>query len=160
VRTKKEKAIMIDGVKQKALRVIPDERGRLMEILRRDDELFTRFGQVYMTTAQPGVVKGWHYHKNQVDNIAVLKGMAKLVLYDPREGSPSRGEVLEIFAGEHNPVLVQVPKGVYHGFKGIGPEEAIVINCPTECYDYDNPDEYRVDPHDNDIPYEWRRRDR
>ncbi|HPD61351.1 MAG TPA: WxcM-like domain-containing protein, partial [Thermodesulfobacteriota bacterium] len=71
---------MIMGVKTKLLKVIPDERGRLMEILRFDEEIFMRFGQVYMTTAYPGVVKGWHYHKVQYDNMVVVKGMMKIVL--------------------------------------------------------------------------------
>jgi len=85
---------MIKGVKVKVLKVIPDERGRLMEILRRDDEMFKGFGQVYMTTAYPGVVKGWHYHKKQYDNMAVVKGTMKIVLCDGREDSPDiqRGE--------------------------------------------------------------------
>jgi len=147
---------MIDGVKLKDLKLIPDERGRLMEILRADDEWFEKFGQVYMTTAYPGVVKAWHYHKLQTDNMAVIKGMMKVVLYDAREDSPTYEEVNEFFLGEHNFKLIQIPKMVYHGFKCIGAEEAIVINIPTETYDYKNPDEYRVDPYKNDIPYNWR----
>ena len=149
---------MIEGVKQKKLRVIPDERGRLMEILRADDELFLKFGQVYMTTAYPGVVKGWHYHKKQVDNFVVVKGMIKLVLYDPREDSPTHGEINEFFLGEHNPTLIQIPKLVYHGFKCVSEQEAICINCPTEVYNYEKPDEYRIEPHTREIPYEWERK--
>jgi len=147
---------MIEGVKLKDLRVIPDERGRLMEILRRDDDIFKKFGQVYITTAYPGVVKAWHYHKNQIDSFAVVKGMMKIALYDGREDSPTYREVNEFFLGEHNPKLLQIPKMVYHGFKCIGGEEAIVVNIPTEVYNYKNPDEYRVDPYDNDIPYDWK----
>lgn len=150
---------MIDGVQAKKLKVIPDERGRLMEVLRNDDEMYEKFGQVYVTTAYPGVVKGWHYHKVQSDNMCVVKGMMKIVLYDSRKDSPTRGEVDEFFVGTHNPVLIHIPPFVYHGFKCIGTEESIVINVPTENYDYDEPDEYRVDPHKNDIPYEWKRRD-
>lgn len=146
---------MIDGVKVKKLRAIPDERGRLMEILRSDDELFSKFGQVYMTTVYPGIVKAWHLHKIQTDNVAALKGMIKLVLYDSRENSSTKGEVNEFFIGEHNPSLVQIPKGVYHGWKCIGESEAIVVNCPTEVYNYEEPDEYRL-PHNTDqIPYDW-----
>jgi len=147
---------MIEGVKLKDLRVIPDERGRLMEILRADDELFQKFGQVYMTTAYPGVVKAWHYHKKQDDNMTVVKGMMKIALYDAREDSPTRGEVNEFFLGEHNPKLLQIPKLVYHGFKCISQEEAVVINIPTETYNYERPDEYRLDPYQNEIPYDWR----
>ena len=150
---------MINGVMIKKLKVIADERGRLMEILRADDEMFESFGQVYMTTAYPGVVKGWHYHKRQSDNMAVVRGMMKIVLYDSREGSTTHGEVNEFIAGIHNPILVHIPPFVFHGFKCVSEEEAIVVNTPTEKYDYREPDEFRVHPHENDIPYDWGRKD-
>jgi dTDP-4-dehydrorhamnose 3,5-epimerase len=146
---------MIGGVELKSLRVIPDERGRLMEILRCDDAMFERFGQVYLTTTNPGIIKAWHFHKKQDDNITCVKGMLKLVLYDDREGSPTRGELNEFFIGDHNTMLVHVPRGVCHGWKCIGEEEALVINCVTEPYDYDHPDEHRL-PYDSDrVPYDW-----
>lgn len=150
---------MIEGVVVKRLQVHPDQRGRLMEILRSDDEVFRKFGQVYMTTVYPGVVKAWHYHKVQEDNFAVLVGMVQIALYDPREDSPTRGEVNVLHAGVHNPILVHVPPFVYHGFKNVGTEEAIVVNCPTEPYNREQPDEYRIDPFKNDIPHDWNRRD-
>ncbi len=150
---------MIDGVMIKKLTVIADERGRLMEILRADDAMFAGFGQVYMTTAYPGVVKGWHYHKRQSDNMAVVFGMMKIVLYDGREGSKTNGEVDEFFAGVHNPILIHIPPLVFHGFKCISLEEAIVVNTPTEAYNYREPDEFRIHPHENDIPYDWERKD-
>jgi dTDP-4-dehydrorhamnose 3,5-epimerase len=150
---------MIDGVRIKKLKVICDERGRLMEMLRSDDEQYIKFGQVYMTTAYPSVVKGWHYHKIQWDTFFVIHGMMKLVLYDSREDSPTKGEVQEFFLGQYNPTAVRIPPGVLHGFKCISDNEAIVINCCTEPYQYDQPDEYRVHPHENDIPYDWDRKD-
>jgi dTDP-4-dehydrorhamnose 3,5-epimerase len=154
-----EDPVMIEGVNLKKLKVIPDERGRLMEIVRADDDGFEKFGQVYMTTAYPGVVKGWHYHKKQFDYMTVINGMMKIVLYDMREGSPTYGEVNEFFCGLHNPVCLTIPPGVCHGFKCIGRKESIVINTVTEPYDYDDPDEFRIDPHENDIPYDWERKD-
>lgn len=150
---------MIDGVKVKKLKVIPDERGRLMEILRADDELFMKFGQVYITTVYPGVVKAWHLHKKQTDHMTAVKGMLKIVLYDSRTNSPTKGEINEFFVGEHNPILLQIPKDVYHGFKGVGDSETIVVNIPTDVFNYKEPDEYRIDPHKNDIPYDWSRKD-
>ncbi len=150
---------MIHGVKVKMLRVIPDERGRLMEMLRSDDELFLKFGQIYMTTAYPGVVKAWHYHKKQVDNFVVVKGMMKIVLYDSRKDSPTFGKINEFFMGDYNPILLQIPAYVYHGFKCIGEEEAFVINCPTEVYNRQEPDEYRMPAHGGEIPYDWARKD-
>ena len=146
---------MIEGVVVKPLKVIPDERGFLMEILRADDPFFEKYGQTYLTVAYPGAVKGWHYHKKQTDHMCALKGMAKVVLYDDRKDSPSRGEVNELFIGERNPVLVRIPPGVLHGMKGVGSEPAYILNNPSEMYNYDDPDEFRVDPHDNEIPYSW-----
>ncbi|MEW5766785.1 MAG: dTDP-4-dehydrorhamnose 3,5-epimerase family protein [bacterium] len=150
---------MIEGVKTKRLKAIPDERGRLMEILRADDDFFIRFGQVYLTTIYPGAVKAWHYHKKQIDHLTVIAGMAKLVLYDPRQDSSTCNQVMELFVGDYNPLLVQIPNMVYHGFKGMGLEETLILNCPTEVYHHDQPDEYRVDPYQNDIPYDWARKD-
>ena len=150
---------MIHEVKTKSLKLIPDERGRLMEMLRVDDEIFRGFGQVYMTTAYPGVVKAWHYHRKQWDHFVCVRGMMKVVLYDDREDSPTHGEVNEFFIGDHNTTLVQIPPLVYHGFKCVSTHEAIVINCPTEPYNYKDPDEFRRDPFDKTIPYDWSRKD-
>ena len=146
---------MIEGVKTKKLKIIPDERGRLMEILRRDDEIFQDFGQVYMTTAFPGIVKGWHYHKIQTDNFTCISGEMRLGLYDGRESSPTFGMTEEYVISLANPLLVQIPPGVYHGFKCVSREEAVVINTVTEPYNYKEPDEYRVDAFDNDIDFDW-----
>ena len=145
----------IEGVFVKNLQIIPDERGWLMEILRCDDPLFKNFGQVYLTTAYPGVVKAWHYHKNQIDNFTCLYGMMKVVLYDAREESPSYKVLMEVFVGEKNPVLIQVPPGVYHGFKAIGTETAYFLSIPNLPYNYENPDEYRLPPDFPEIPYDW-----
>lgn len=150
---------LIEGVRTKQLKVIPDERGRLMEILRADDELFIKFGQAYVTVAYPGVVKAWHYHERQIDHFCCLSGMAKVVLYDDREGSPTRGLVNEFFLGEHNPMLVEIPALVFHGLKCVSEREAIVLNLPTEPYDHAHPDEFRVGAHDERIPYDWSRKD-
>lgn len=150
---------LIEGVKIKKLRVIPDERGMLMEMLRSDDEIFQKFGQVYLSMAYPGVVKGWHYHKKQVDYFTIVKGMMKVVLYDCRKDSPTFNEINEFFMGEQNPILLVIPQFVLHGMKAIGTEPAFLVNCPTEPYNYTEPDEFRVDPHSKDIPYDWSRKD-
>ena len=145
----------IDGVKTKELKVIPDERGWLMEILRDDDEIFEKFGQVYLTTAYPGVVKAWHYHKKQTDNFTCVHGIMKVALYDDRDDSPTQGEIDEFFVGEKNPTLISVPPKVWHGFKAIGEETAYFLSVPTEHYNYEEPDEYRKPPDTDEIPYDW-----
>lgn len=150
---------MIAGVKIKALKVIPDERGLLMEMLRCDEEIFEKFGQVYLSVAYPGVVKGWHYHKLQTDYFTIVKGMMKVVLYDQRKDSPTHGEINEFFMGEQNPILLVIPPLVVHGMKAIGSGPGYLVNCPNLPYDYDNPDEHRIDPHGGDVPYNWERKD-
>jgi len=149
----------IQGVKTKALKVIPDERGWLMEILRADDaEFFTKFGQTYISATYPGVVKAWHYHRHQIDYFACVAGMVKLVLVDTRPDSPTNGAINEFVIGTQNPMLVLVPSLVYHGWKCISTETSIVVNVPTEPYNYTEPDEYRLAPHDT-LPYDWTRKD-
>ncbi len=150
---------LIHGALIKPIRVMPDERGRLMEILRKDDPIFKKFGQAYLTTAYPGVVKAWHYHKKQTDHFCVVRGMAKVVLYDGRKDSPTRGIVNEFFIGELNPSLVVIPNLVMHGYKNIGTEEVYLLNFPTEVYNYKEPDELRQPAHKNSIPYDWSRND-
>jgi dTDP-4-dehydrorhamnose 3,5-epimerase len=150
--------VTIHGVKTKKLRVMPDERGWLMEVLRADDDLFSRFGQVYVSATYPGVVKAWHYHKRQVDHFACIAGMVKLVLIDTRDDSPTKGSINEFFLGTQNPMLVQVPNLVYHGWKCISLEPSLVLNVPTEPYSYDDPDEHRLAPHGT-LSYDWTRKD-
>lgn len=147
--------MMIEGVAIKNLRVVPDERGHLMEMLRCDDEVFEKFGQAYITTTYPRVVKAWHMHRVQDDNVVCVRGMVKLVLFDNREGSPTKGELTELFLGEHRPVLVHIPRGVHHGWKCISDRESYIVNMPTEPYDYENPDEDRLPPDTDEIPYDW-----
>lgn len=146
---------LIDGVVIKQLKLIPDERGFLMEVLRNDDPFFEKFGQAYLTAVYPGVVKGWHYHTKQVDHFTGVRGMTKVVLYDGREDSPTHGMVNEFFLGERNPILLRIPNLVLHGMKGIGTEMSMILNIPSEHYVYGDPDEYRVPPHENDVPYDW-----
>lgn len=146
---------MIDGIKVKQLKDIKDNRGRLMELLRSDWPEYERFGQVYMTAVKKNVAKGWHYHKKQTDNFLCFLTKAKIVLYDARKNSSTYKELMEIVVGEENPVLIQIPPYVFHGFLGMCEPEAIVLNVPTELYNYKQPDEYRVPFNDPEIGYSW-----
>jgi dTDP-4-dehydrorhamnose 3,5-epimerase len=143
------------GVNIKNLKVIEDDRGRLMEMLRNDDDVFKQFGQVYLTVCKPGVVKGWHYHKTQTDFFVVVKGKGKIVLYDNRENSKTKGEIKEVFMGKENPILLTIPPGVIHGFTAEDDEDCYIINCCTHVYNYEKPDEFRIDFKSKDIPYDW-----
>ncbi|KXB05947.1 dTDP-4-dehydrorhamnose 3,5-epimerase [candidate division MSBL1 archaeon SCGC-AAA382A20] len=146
---------MIEGVESKDLKLVQDERGWLMELMRSDWNVFEEFGQVYITTAYPNVVKAWHMHKKQTDFIACVRGQIKLALYDGRKNSETTGEVEDLVIGERNPKLVKVPPEVWHGFKAVGGEMAAVVNVPTELYDYEDPDEERLPPDTDEIDYDW-----
>jgi dTDP-4-dehydrorhamnose 3,5-epimerase len=144
---------MIDGVQIVPLDRIPDERGTVMHMLRRSDPHFIEFGEIYFSSVYPGVIKGWHKHREMTLNYACIHGRIKLVLFDDREGSPTKGEIMEIFLGPDNYSLVQIPPGLWNGFKGMGDSAAIVANCATHPHDPRR--SIRLDPFDNHIPYSW-----
>ncbi len=146
---------LIEGLAIKSLKPNLDERGYLQECFRSDWSIFKKFGQAYITIAFPGVVKAWHMHKIQTDNMVCIYGNAKLVLCDNRETSSTYKKVTEIFFGEKNPLLVNIPPNIWHGFKAIGGRKIIVLNCPTELYNYENPDEFRLPYDSEEIDYDW-----
>lgn len=135
------------------LRRIPDERGTIFHMLRRSDDHFLEFGEIYFTTIYSNVVKGWHKHREMTLNYACVHGRIKLVLYDDREGSATCGELDEIFLGPDNYALVVIPPGVWTGFKGMTDPYAIVANCCT--HEHDPSRSTRLDPFSGEIPYDW-----
>jgi dTDP-4-dehydrorhamnose 3,5-epimerase len=146
---------MIQGVERKQLAKHADERGFLMELLRSDDSIFTKFGQCYVSMNYPGVVRAWHWHEKQDDFFVVVKGMIKVGLCDMREDSPTRGEVNEFYLGENNNILLKIPIGVAHGYKTIGVEPSLLINFPSKAYSSEEPDEFRLPWNTDQIPFNW-----
>ncbi len=145
---------MIDGVEVFPLVRIPDERGVVMRMLRVDDPHFTEFGEIYFSVIYPGIIKGWHVHSRMTINYAVVDGNIKLVLYDQRPDSKTRGNLQEIVFGQVNYQLVRVPPGVVNGFTAVGGQRAIVANCASIPHD---PTEItRIDPFTPTIPYDWK----
>jgi len=144
----------IEGVNVIPLKRIPDERGTIYHMLRADAPHFEKFGEVYFSKVYPGVIKGWHIHKIMNQNYAVPVGMIKLVLYDLREDSSSYKNLMELAIGEDNYCLVQIPKGVANGYKGIGTTFSLVANCSSEPHIPQGEME-RIDPMSDVIPYNW-----
>jgi dTDP-4-dehydrorhamnose 3,5-epimerase len=144
---------MIAGVQVIPLKRIPDERGTVFHMLKRTDPHFAAFGEIYFTTVYDDVVKGWHRHRQMTLNYACIFGRIKLVLYDDRPRSKTRGELLEVFLGPDQYALVQIPPGVWNGFKGMSAPYSIVANCCTHPHDPRRSE--RVDPFENKIPYDW-----
>jgi dTDP-4-dehydrorhamnose 3,5-epimerase len=143
---------MIAGVEVVPLRRIPDERGTIYHMLRRDDPHFREFGEIYFTSIYRGVVKGWHRHSEMTINYACIAGRIKLVLFDDRPGSSTRGTLMERFLGPDEYSLVVIPPGLWVGMKGMS-EVALVANCATKPHDPS--DTERLDPFDPSIPYDW-----
>ena len=159
------RATVIDGVLVQELSWYTDQRGSLSVVLRADQDVLLgeEFGQAYVTTVLPGVVKAWHRHALQSDRMTGLKGETLLVLVDGRDDSATRGALVETVLGERHPRLVLIPPGVWHGLKAIGGGESLVLNLPTRAYDREAPDEERLPPSrapvEGALPYEWDRRD-
>ena len=143
----------IDGVLTVPLRRIPDERGTIFHMLRADDPHFVQFGEIYFTSVYEGVVKGWHKHRDMTLNYTCVHGRVKVVLYDDRDGSLTRGTVQEVFLGPDEHSLVVIPPDIWTGVKGMTSPFAIVANCATHTHDPERTT--RLDPFDNDIPYDW-----
>jgi dTDP-4-dehydrorhamnose 3,5-epimerase len=144
---------VIEGVAVSPLKQIPDERGKVMHMLREDSPVFSRFGEIYFSATHSGAIKAWHLHKWMTLNYAVIYGEIKFVLYDDRPDSPTRGNIQELFLSPENYCLVTVPPRIWNGFKGVGDKSAIVANCATRPPD---PAELeRRSPFDDSIPYDW-----
>jgi dTDP-4-dehydrorhamnose 3,5-epimerase len=144
---------MIDGVIVQPLKQIIDERGKIMHMLRCDDPVFKSFGEVYFSWVNPGVVKAWHLHKEMTLNYAVPHGSIKLVLFDDRPESATKGNVLELYLGPDNYVLVTIPPLVWNGFKGLGLNPSLVVNCSNIPYDPSETE--RLNPFTDKIRYDW-----
>ncbi len=146
---------MIEGVEVKQLTRHADQRGYLMELLRSDDPIFSKFGQCYVSMNYPDVVRAWHWHEKQDDFFVVVKGMIRVGLYDQREGSATQGEVNDFYLGENNTILLKIPVGVVHGYKTIGVEPSLLINFPSVAYNPKEPDEFRLPWNTDQIPHDW-----
>lgn len=144
---------MIKGIKTIPLKQIEDERGKVMHMLRNDSKSFTKFGEIYFSTIHPNKVKGWHLHRKMTLNYAVVLGEIKLVVYDVRPNSKTKGQIQEFFLSEKNYKLVSVPPLIWNGFMGIGNKTAIVANCAD--LPYDKAEIKRKSPLSKDIPYNW-----
>ena len=135
------------------LKQIPDERGKIMHMLKCTDEHFKGFADINFALSNPGVVRAWHKRKTLTSNIAVIFGKVKWVLFDDRIDSPTNGCLQEFFLGEENYILLQIPPNIISGYKTIGLSQSIVANCTDETHSDDG--KINIDPFNNDIPYNW-----
>ncbi len=147
------KGAPINGVEIKKINKIPDERGAIFHMLRSDEEMFEKFGEIYFSKIYKDVIKAWHIHSEMKLNYSVVYGMVKMVLFDDRKDSRTKGNIMEIFLGDENYMLVKVPQNVWNGFKGYGTDFSIVANCATIAHK--KSEISRLDPFSDTIPYDW-----
>lgn len=149
------KATKIKDVKFKKLTRHADERGYFAEIARDDEDVLKKFGQMSVSKTFPGVIKAFHYHKNQDDLWFFPSGNARVVLHDLREGSETKGVTETFLMGEDNPSALLIPIGVAHGYQVLGNDPVVIVYVTTESYDPKNPDEERLDWDDKSVGYDW-----
>lgn len=144
---------MIDGVVVEKLKVIGDDRGKVMHMLRGDSPLFKAMGEIYFSTVNTGVVKAWKYHLRMTQLFAVPVGKIKLVIYDNREGSSTKGEVQELHIGEENYCLVRIPPRLWYGFQGEATAPSLIVNCAD--IPHDPLEIQRAEPSSVELPHVW-----
>ncbi len=144
----------IDGVIITELRQISDERGAVLHMLRCDAPEFVRFGECYFSEVLPGAIKAWKRHRAQTQHLAVPVGRIRLVIYDDRESSPTRGNLQVLELGRPDAYLrLRIPPGLWYGFACISATPALLANCADLPHD---PADSELWPaNDSTIPYAW-----
>lgn len=145
----------LEGVIIKKLVTHSDDRGYLREVLRLDDDMLRQFGQITVTKTYPGVIKAFHWHKEQDDIWYIADGMARIVMYDRRPDSPTYKQTQVVFAGVDNPLSVLIPCGIAHGYQVLGNEPILLMYTVTHVYNSQNPDEQRIPFDDPEINFDW-----
>jgi dTDP-4-dehydrorhamnose 3,5-epimerase len=150
----------IDGVFVREVLHVPRDHGVITEVFRPQwDPTGLPIVHIYQSRLFPAAIGAWSCHAKTVDRLFVNQGHLKIVMYDGREDSPTRGRIMELHAGDARPAFVVIPIGVWHGLQNLGGSDALVLNCPSRPYDYDDPDHYRLPFDSPEIPYSWRRQD-
>jgi dTDP-4-dehydrorhamnose 3,5-epimerase len=146
--------VAIDGVGLRQTRHVVTANGLTTEAFRSDwPETGSPIGHVIHVALDAGSLTAWHTHKRQTDGIFPLQGRMLLVLFDPREGSPTRDQVMALRLDGNDPMLVRIPPMVWHGIKPLlGP--ASFLNVITHPYVYEDPDEWRLPPDTDQIPFD------
>ena len=147
---------LIDGVRVREVANIPKRDGHLTEIFRSDWALdATGVGQVFQVVLASGKISGWHAHEKTLDRLFVSSGIVRIVLFDGRDGSPTKGRINEFRFGTIRPALVVVPPRVWHGLQNVGEAPAVVLNLVDLAYDYEDPDHWRLPSETTEIPFRW-----
>jgi dTDP-4-dehydrorhamnose 3,5-epimerase len=148
---------LIEGVSVREVLHVPRDHGVITEVFRPEwDPTGQPVVHIYQSRLYPGALGAWSCHAHNTDRLFVNQGNIKVVLYDARDESQTAGTLNELHAGDARPYLIVIPPGIWHGLQNLGSQEALVLNMPTNAYDYEDPDHYRL-PYDTpEIPYSWK----
>ena len=135
------------------LKIIKDERGSVMHMMRNDSNIFESFGEIYFSTIFKNSIKAWHLHKEATLNYACVKGRVKLVLFDDRDWSSTKGVYEEVILSPQNYFLITIPPNIWNGFKGLNEEESIIANCLN--LPHNEKEMVREDPFNKKFNYNW-----
>jgi len=154
VDSSKKQLNQIDGIIITELRQIGDEHGSVLHMLRCDAAEFTRFGECYFSEVLPGAIKAWKRHRAQTQNLAVPVGRIRMVIYDDRQRSATRGQLQELDLGRPDAYLrLRIPPGLWYGFACISATPALLANCAD--LPHDPTDSEVLGMNDPAIPYTW-----
>jgi dTDP-4-dehydrorhamnose 3,5-epimerase len=146
----------IEGISIREVRHVPRDHGVITEIFRPEwDPTGLPVVHIYQSRLFAGALGAWSCHKRTTDRLFVNQGQLKVVLYDDRDGSRTKGAIMQLIAGDARPCLIVLPPGIWHGLQNVGNSDALVINCPSRPYDYKDPDHYRLPFDTAEIPYRW-----
>lgn len=145
---------ILHGVVVQPLKVIPDDRGAVLHMLRESSPSFSRFGEIYFSEVNPGKLKAWKRHLRMTQRFAVPVGRLKFAIYDPRPESPTQGQVMQLELGRPECyLLLLVPPGLWYGFQNAGAAPALLANCADLAHD---PTESQALPASAaEIPFRW-----
>jgi dTDP-4-dehydrorhamnose 3,5-epimerase len=146
----------IDGVVVREVLHVPRDHGVITEIFRPEwDPSGLPVVHIYQSRLFPAAIGAWSCHASTIDRLFVNQGHLKVVLFDGREESRTYRRIVELHVGDARPAFLVLPAGVWHGLQNLGPSDALVINCPTRAYNYEDPDHYRLPFDSPEIPYTW-----
>ena len=150
---------LIDGVQLREIKNVVTANGITTELYRPEwgisGGVAGAVQQVIHVALRGGAISAWHQHRHRWDFLIVVAGHLRVVLHDPREESPTRGQVDVLHLSPARPTLVAVPPWIWHGVQNLSADTSCFVNMFDRTYDYDDPDEWRLPPDTRDIPYRF-----
>ena len=119
---------MLEGMIRTDLNIISSENGKIMHGVKKFDNGFVDFGEVYFSTVEKGAIKAWKLHREMTLNLMVPVGKVLFCFYDVRENSSSYGEKYKTILSQHPYFRLTVPPEIWFGFNGMSDGLNLICN--------------------------------